>query len=135
MTITVITKTNCASSNKAKNWFKKNNIPYLERNMSKDSLTFGELQSILEKTLGGTDEILVTKSKLYKESKIDELTLKDLHELIHRHKKLLKSPIIMDNKRIMVGYNQHEIRQFIPRETRKSQWFQLKSRHLQLAKS
>jgi regulatory protein spx len=137
MTITIMTRTGCLSSKKAKNWFEKNNIPYLERNMKKDPLTIGELQSILQMTLDGTDEILATQSKVYKKLniKIDELPLKDLLELIHSHKELLKSPIILDKKRIMVGYHQDEIRQFIPRETRQSQWFYWKTHHLQLAES
>ena len=137
MTITIVTRNTCKSSKKAKNWFEKNDIPYLERNMSKKPLTIGELQSILRMTLEGTDDILATRSKVFKklDIKIDELTLKDLLELINSHNDLLKSPIIMDNKRILVGYHQDEIRQFIPRETRQSEWFQWKSRHLQLAQS
>ena len=105
--------------------------------MSKKPLTIGELQSILRMTLEGTDDILATQSKVFKklDIKIDELPLKDLLELIHSHNDLLKSPIILDKKRILVGYHQDEIRQFIPRETRQSEWFQWKSHHLQLAQS
>jgi regulatory protein spx len=137
MTITIVTRTTCLSSKKAKNWFRKNNIPFLERNMRKDPLTIGELQSILQMTLEGTDEILATRSKVYEklDIKIDELPLKDLLELIYSHKELLRSPIIFDKKRIMAGYHQDEIRQFIPRETRQSQWLHWKIHHLQLAES
>lgn len=137
MTITIVTRNTCKSSKKAKDWFEKNDIPYLERNMSKKPLTIGELQSILRMTLEGTDDILATQSKVFKklDIKIDELSLKDLLELIHSHNELLRSPIILDKKRILVGYHQDEIRQFIPRETRQSQWFRWKSRHLQLAQS
>ncbi len=99
----------------------------------KDPLTIGELKGILRLTLEGTDDILATKSQVYKETKVDELTLKDLLELIYRHRELLRSPIIMDNKKMLVGYSQDEIRQFIPRETRQSQWFHWKTHHLQLA--
>ena len=137
MTITIVTRNMCKSSKKAKSWFEKNDIPYLERNMSKKPLTIGELQSILRMTLEGTDDILATRSKVFKklDIKIDELSLKDLLELLHSHNDLLKSPIILDKKRILAGYHQDEIRQFIPRETRQSQWFQGKSRHLLLAQS
>ena len=137
MTITIVTRTTCKSSKKAKDWFEKNDIPYLERNMSKKPLTIGELQSILRMTLDGTDDILATRSKVFKklDIKIDELSLKDLLELLHSHNDLLKSPIILDKKRILAWYHQDEIRQFIPRETRQSQWFQWKSRQLQLAQS
>ena len=135
MTITIVTRNTCKSSKKAKDWFEKNDIPYLERNMSKKPLTIGELQSILRMTLEGTDDILATRSKVFKklDIKIDELPLKDLLELLHSHNDLLKSPIILDKKRILVGYHQDEIRQFIPRETRQSEWFQWKSLHLQMA--
>ena len=137
MTITIVTRNTCKSSKKAKSWFEKNDIPYLERNMSKKKLTIDELQTILRLTLDGTDDILATQSKAFKklDIKIDELSLKDLLELLHSHNDLLKSPIILDKKRILVGYHQDEIRQFIPRETRQSEWFQWKSRHLQLAQS
>ena len=50
---------------KQKKWFEKNDIPYLERNMSKKPLTIGELQSILRMTLDGTDDILY-RSKVFK---------------------------------------------------------------------
>ena len=135
MTITIVTRNTCKSSKKAKDWFEKNDIPYLERNMSKKPLTIDELQSILRMTLEGTDDILATQSKVFKklDIKIDELPLKDLLELIHSHNELLRSPIILDKKRILVGYHQDEIRQFIPRETRQLEWFQWKSHHLQLA--
>lgn len=134
MTITIMTKNTCLSSKKAKKWFEKNKIPYFERNMTKDPLTIDELQSILQMTLEGTDEILKTRSKVYKEldRNIGDLPLKDLLEFIHAHKELIRSPIILDEKRIMVGYNQNEIRQFIPRETRQSQWFHWRARHLLL---
>ena len=119
MTITIVTRNTCKSSKKAKSWFEKNGIPYLERNMSKKPLTICELQSILRMTLEGTDDILATQSKVFKklDIKIDELSLKDLLELIHSHNDLLKSPIILDKKRILVGYHQDEIRQFIPGKT------------------
>lgn len=133
MTITVLTKSNCDSSSKAVKWFSKNNIPCRVRNIMKDPLTVSELKHILQLTLDGTDDILATKSSVYKEIEIEELTLKELLELIHKHKELLRSPIILDNKKLMVGYSEAEIRQFIPRETRRSQWFQWKSRNLQLA--
>lgn len=105
MTITIVTRNTCKSSKKAKNWFEKNDIPYLERNMSKKPLTIGELQSILRMTLEGTDDILATQSKVFKklDIKIDELSLKDLLELIHSHNDLLKSPIILDKKEYWLG--------------------------------
>lgn len=120
----IITGSSSLSTKKAKEWFIKNKIPYVERNIAKDSITLSELQKILRMTVDGTDEIIAKRSKVYKELNVnlDELPLTELLELFQQNPGLLKTPIIMDEKRLQVGYNEDEIRQFIPRKTRKKQW-------------
>lgn len=120
----IITGTSSLSTKKAKEWFVKNKIPYVERNVAKNPITLSELQKILRMTVDGTDEIIARRSKVYKELNInlDELPLTELLELFQQNPGLLKTPIIMDEKRLQVGYNEDEIRQFIPRKTRKTQW-------------
>ena len=124
MKATIITGTSSLSTKKAKEWFVKNKIPYVERNVAKDPITLSELQKILRMTVDGTDEIIAKRSKVYKELNVnlDELPLTELLELFQQNPGLLKTPIIMDEKRLQVGYNEDEIRQFIPRKTRKKQW-------------
>jgi regulatory protein spx len=124
MKATIINGTSSLSTKKAKEWFVKNKIPYVERNIAKDPITLSELQKILRMTVDGTDEIIAKRSKVYKELNInlDELPLTELLELFQQNPGLLKTPIIMDEKRLQVGYNEDEIRQFIPRKTRKNQW-------------
>ncbi len=39
-------------------------------------------------------------------------------DLVVQHPSLLKRPIMMDDSRIQVGYNDDDIRQFLPREVR-----------------
>ena len=75
-------------------------------------------------TIEGTDEIIATRSKTYQElnGDLDDLPLTELFQLIHDHPGLVKTPIIMDEKRLQVGFHADEIRQFIPRKTRKYQW-------------
>ena len=41
-----------------------------------------------------------------------------LYELIQEHPGLLRRPIILDEKRLQVGYNEDEIRRFLPRKVR-----------------
>jgi regulatory protein spx len=120
----IITGSSSLSTKKAKEWFVKNKIPYVERNVAKDPITLSELQKILRMTVDGTDEIIAKRSKVYKELNVnlDELPLTELLELFQQNPGLLKTPIIMDEKRLQVGYNEDEIRQFIPRKTRKKQW-------------
>ena len=40
-------------------------------------------------------------------------------ELIQNNPGLLRRPIILDDKRLQVGYNEDEIRRFLPRSVRK----------------
>jgi regulatory protein spx len=122
----------CSSTRKAKDWFRKNNIEFIERNILKEPLTVQELQQILRRTVEGTEEIISTRSKVYKELHvdIDSLPLQELLELIHEHPRLLRSPIMLDDKRLQVGFHVDDIRQFLPRKTRERQWLQWRMNYL-----
>lgn len=121
----------CSSTRKAKHWFKKNDIPFVERNIIRDPLSVNELQDILRMTVEGTDEIISTRSKIYKDLNLDieSLPLQELLELIHKYPRLLRSPIIMDEKRLQVGYHEDDIRQFLPRKTRQRIWMNWRMNH------
>ena len=43
---------------------------------------------------------------------MDDLTIKELIQLISEYPNLLRRPIIMDNKRMQIGFNEDEIRAF-----------------------
>lgn len=134
MTVTIYGAA-CSSTRKAKQWFTKQGIEFTERNILKHPLTVEELQGILRMTVDGTDEIISTRSKIYKDLNLDieSLPLQELLELIHKHPRLLRSPIIIDDKRLQVGYHEDDIRQFLPRKTRERQWMQWRLNHLQFA--
>jgi regulatory protein spx len=124
MTAIIMTGPSCLSTKKAKQWFEKHKIPYTERNIVKEPITLSELLNILRMTEHGTDEILSKRSKIYKglQVNLDELPLTELLELFQENPGLIKTPIIMDEKRLQIGYHEDEIRQFIPRKERKNQW-------------
>ena len=65
-------------------------------------------------TEDGTDEIISTRSKTYQKLNvdIDALPLQDLYSIIQDNPGLLRRPIILDDKRLQVGYNEDEIRRF-----------------------
>jgi len=125
----------CSSTRKAKQWFKKNDINYMERNIIRDPLTVHELQEILRRTVEGTDEIISTRSKVYKDLNLDieSLPLQELLGLIHQHPRLLRSPIMIDDKRLQVGYHEDDIRQFLPRKTREHLWMKWRRSQFRLA--
>jgi len=125
----------CSSTKKTRQWFEKNGIPYEERNMLKEPLTVSELQGILRLSMDGTEGIIATRSKAYKDLKLDleDLSLQELLEFIHEHPRMLRSPIIFDEKRLLAGFHKDEIRQFLPRQTRKKQWLNWRMNNLNLA--
>lgn len=139
MTVTVYGAT-CASSRRSKEWLIKHGISYVDRNIMKSPLTVNELQAILRMTVDGTDEIISTRSKVYKELDLDieRLPLQQLLELIHQYPRLLRRPIIMDEKRLQVGFHEDDIRQFLPRKARKKQLLEYlawQPNYFQVAKS
>lgn len=40
-------------------------------------------------------------------------------DLVEKNPSLLRRPIIMDDRRLQVGYNEDEIRRFLPRKVRR----------------
>lgn len=113
----------CASCRKATQWFKERGIPFIERNLIKNKLTLLEFKEILQQTDNGTEDIISTNSKQFKQSinDIDQLQLEELFTIIQKNPRLLRTPIIHDGKRFMTGYNESQIRRFVPRTIRKLQ--------------
>ncbi|HLS36563.1 MAG TPA: transcriptional regulator SpxA [Bacillota bacterium] len=118
--VTLYTSPSCTSCRKAKAWLEENDIEYTERNIFSEPLSLEEIKEILRMTEDGTDEIISTRSKVYQELDvdIDSLPLKDLFDLIQKKPGLLRRPIMLDEKRLQVGYNEDEIRRFLPRTVR-----------------
>ena len=108
--VTLYTSPSCTSCRKARAWLKNHNISYSERNIFSEPLSIDEIKQILKMTEDGTEEIISKRSKAYQELdiNIEEMPLQEL----------LRRPIIMDEKRLQVGYNEDEIRRFLPREVR-----------------
>ncbi|MFT4412491.1 transcriptional regulator SpxA [Fredinandcohnia humi] len=118
--VTLYTSPSCTSCRKAKSWLEEHEIPYQERNIFSDSLTIEEIKEILRMTEDGTDEIISTRSKVFQKLNVnlETMPLPDLYKLIQDNPGLLRRPIIIDEKRLQVGYNEDEIRRFLPRRVR-----------------
>ncbi|MFD1737300.1 transcriptional regulator SpxA [Bacillus salitolerans] len=125
--ITLYVSPSCTSCRKAKAWLEKNGLNFIEKNILNEPLTINEIKSIIRMTEEGTHEIISTRSKTFHELNInlDELKLNELYEVIIKHPSILKRPILMDEKRLLVGYNDEEIRSFLPRKVREYQAKQL----------
>ena len=122
--IRIYTTPSCSSCRKVKNWFKEQGIPFVEKNIFVSALNEEELKEILMKSENGTDDIIATKSKIVKESGIDieSMSVKKLISFIKDNPSILKRPIMVDDRKIQVGYNPEEIRVFIPHARRIAEW-------------
>lgn len=118
--VTLFTSPSCTSCRKAKAWLQEHDIPYTERNIFSENLSIDEIKAILRMTEDGTDEIISTRSKTFQKLNvdIDSLPLQELYQIIQDNPGLLRRPIILDEKRLQVGYNEDEIRRFLPRKVR-----------------
>lgn len=118
--VTLFTSPSCTSCRKAKAWLIEHNIPFTERNIFSEGLTIDEIKAILSMTEEGTEDIISTRSKTFQKLNIDidVLSLQDLYKIIQENPGLLRRPILMDAKRLQVGYNEDEIRRFLPRKVR-----------------
>lgn len=121
--VTLYTSPSCTSCRKARAWLEEHEIPFVERNIFSEPLSIDEIKQILRMTEDGTDEIISTRSKVFQKLNVnvESMPLQDLYRLINEHPGLLRRPIIIDEKRLQVGYNEDEIRRFLPRKVRSFQ--------------
>lgn len=79
------------------------------------------LSESLELSNKGFEEIIVSESKapkLYSELRsscdMDQISTEQMIQFILKNQQLLRSPITFDDRRLLIGYNNEDIRTFIP---------------------
>ena len=93
--IKIYTVSSCTSCKKAKTWLNAHQLSYKEQNLGKEGISREELLDILTKTDNGIASTLIMETP-----------------------RILKSPILVDEKRLQVGYKEDDIRAFLPRSVR-----------------
>lgn len=121
--LTIYLSPSCTSCRKAHAWLVEYEIPFVERNIMKEPPTKVEINEILTLTMNGTEDIISTRSKAFQDLNINinELKMHELYTLIHEHPEILRKPILVDDRRIQIGYNESEIRQFVPKKVRRNE--------------
>ncbi|ERL44799.1 negative regulator of proteolysis [Lactiplantibacillus paraplantarum] len=119
--IKLFTQAGCNSSRKARQWFRDHGIAFEEKNFSSTAPTISELKQILCLTENGLDDIISTRSQLYPTiaDKLPDMTFNETLQLLCEHPQLLRRPIIVGRNKLQVGFNDDDIRQFIPRHIRR----------------
>ena len=118
--IKIYTVSSCTSCKKAKNWLNAHQLSYNEHNLGKEAITKEEILNILTKTENGIASIVSSKNRYAKslDFDIEELSVNEVIDLITSNPRILKSPILIDEKRLQVGYKEDDIRAFLPRYVR-----------------
>lgn len=103
-------------------WFSRRGIQYIKKRIER--ITKDEIMNLLIISEQGFEDILRKRTSPDSElskivTSVDAMTINESLDLIINKPKLLKSPIIYEGDKLMVGYNSEEIRKFIPREFRK----------------
>jgi len=116
--ITIFTNPISIESLKAKEWLDESDIPYVEREYFDELVTLDEIKQMMTLTeLGAEDLIAPEYLSLVKGTVANEtVSLSELIDFIQEEPRLLKNPIIFDDKRLMTGFNEDEIQKFIPKE-------------------
>ena len=118
--IQIYTTPSCASCRKAKKWFDQYKIPYSEKNIFSIKLSKEDIFRMLANSENGFDDIISTRSKVFKEKKLDpdNMSVQEVIELIIDYPSVLKRPIIINENELQVGYNNEDITIFLPKELR-----------------
>ncbi|MFQ6323628.1 ArsC/Spx/MgsR family protein [Lactococcus garvieae] len=117
--ITIYQRSSCSSSKKAMQWFDFNQLTYEKKKV--DFLSREQLIAILSLTENGLEDIIKTQGDSKTRSKVKKLTSMTFNDAlfyIQTHSEVLRTPIILSQKKLLVGFNNDDIRQFIPHHNR-----------------
>ncbi len=119
--IVMYTTPSCGSCRKAKKWFNDREIDFTEKNIFSIKLTEKDLRFILRNTENGVVDIISTRSKIIVNNNIDldGMSISQLMEFVIENPSVLRRPIIVSDDNIQIGYNEDDIRVFIPVEFRR----------------
>lgn len=117
---------NTSSGRTAMKWLENNNLPFIDRKITKKNpIETHEIKKILSRTDNGFDDLINTRTKKFKALEIneDECSTEYLIAVLVKNPSMIKLPIIIDEKKIVIGFNEREIRCFLSKEDRRKRLF------------
>lgn len=124
--INVYCNKRCTASTKAISWFKRYGIEFCIKPSCQISRK--ELITVLSSTDKGFFDVVKSPSSLRDEKSsklggIEAMSLDQAINYIKAHPKILKSPIIIEKKKVLIGYSPEQIRIFLPKAYRRKVLF------------
>lgn len=102
----------CSTCLKAKKFLKDKNVEFKEVDFAKENITIDILKKIIDKFGFDVNKLFNTSGKLYRElnmkEKIKTLTLEEKLFYLNENSMLVKRPILIDEKTLIVGYKEDE---------------------------
>ena len=102
----------CSTCKKAKKWLEENSIEFEERNIVTETPTVEELMHWIQKSGQDIKKWFNTSGLKYKElnlkDKLINMTYKEKIELLASDGMLIKRPILMTDKEILIGFKEEK---------------------------
>ncbi len=122
MMIKVYYRGSCGSSRRAFSWFEKYNLNVQKQQISK--ITRNDLVKLLQLSDEGLKDIVKRPGKSSSEVRdalkyMELLSFNEALDFLISHPYVLQTSIIMDKHNHLIGYNEDEIRKFLPKEYRR----------------
>lgn len=118
----IYTISSCNSSKRAKNWLITHGVEFEEVDLRITKLKREEFNHVLSLTRLGTEEIFSKRNVVYQqlinEIDFEALSIKDLFTKVQQNQMILKRPIMVNENNLQIGYNEDDIRKFLPRIVR-----------------
>lgn len=118
---------NTSSGRTAMKWLENHNLQYIDRKITKKNpIEVHEIKKILALSESGFDDLINSRTKKFQALDINEneCSTEYLIRILIKNPSVIKMPIIIDEKKIVIGYNEREIRCFLSKEYRHSQLLQ-----------
>jgi regulatory protein spx len=111
-----------SSCRKAVRWFRDRNIPIKEKKI--EFITRSDLLTALSLSDHGFLELLKNPNMSAPElknniNKVLSMSFNESMEFVLRHPEVLRVPLILDENKLVLGYNNEDIRVFIPNKQRR----------------
>ncbi|MGY0181277.1 ArsC/Spx/MgsR family protein [Lactococcus garvieae] len=120
--IKVYCKKGCGSTKRALDWFRKYQIEI--KTFRINHISDDDLVEILSVSTKGFASIVKSSSRISSKNKQKLINLKDMNfnegiKYLIENPNLLQTPIILGEKKSLVGFNPDDIRQFLPKKYRR----------------
>ncbi|WP_368562426.1 ArsC/Spx/MgsR family protein [Enterococcus faecalis] len=124
MTNILYTITSSKACTDAFNWLTENHIPFYERRICKSSpLKQREILEILRLSENGFDDLLKRSIKTIeineKQVTIENLSTNELIKSIAKNPSILRTPILANNRKMIIGFQTSEMGVFVPKNVRR----------------